>query len=167
MINFQCLSKMENYYHQDISKDLLKTKQNQKFYLFYMVFMEEVKIGNRLLRNIVLIEDQFVITVDLRNHGGNEFKKEQSYLLMAEDVTEIINYLGLSKVDLLGHSMGGKLAMVITLLDESYIDKVVVADIAPVNYGEDNQNIIDILLGLDLSSINNRAHADEVLSKLH
>ena len=147
----------------DISKGLLKTKQNKVLFILHGLYGRG-KNWQTFAKKYSSDRDQFVITVNLRNHGGNEFKKEQSYLLMSEDVTEIINYLGLSKVDLLGHSMGGKLAMVMTLLDESYIDKVVVADIAPVNYVQDNQNIIDILLNLDLYSIKNRTHADEILS---
>ena len=147
----------------DTIKDFIKTNQNKVLFILHGLYGRG-KNWHTFAKKYSSDRDQLVITANLRNHGGNEFKKEQSYLLMAEDIMEIINYLGVSKVDLLGHSMGGKLAMVITMLDRSYIDKVVVADIAPVNYSEDNQNIIDILLGLDLSSINNRAHADEVLS---
>ena len=148
----------------DISKDLIKTNQNKVLFILHGLYGRG-KNWQTFAKKYSYDRDQFVITVNLRNHGGNEFKKEQSYLLMAEDVMEIINYLGVSNVDLLGHSMGGKLAMVITLLDESYIDKVVIADIAPVNYSQDNQNIIDILLSLDLNFIKNRTHADEILSK--
>jgi len=147
----------------DTSKDFIKTNQNKVLFILHGLYGRG-KNWHTFAKKYSSDRDQLVITTNLRNHGGNEFKKEQSYLLMAEDIMEIIKYLGVSKVDLLGHSMGGKLAMVMTLLDESYIDKVVVADIAPVNYVQDNQNIIDILLNLDLYSIKNRTHADEILS---
>ena len=147
----------------DTSKELIKTNKDKVLFILHGLYGRG-KNWQTYAKKYSSDRDQFVITVNLRNHGGNEFKKEQSYLLMAEDVTEIINYLGLSKVDLLGHSMGGKLAMVISLLYQPHIDRVVVADIAPVNYSEDNQNIIDVLLSLDLYSIKNRTHADEILS---
>ena len=60
--------------------------------------------------------------------------------------------------------MGGKLAMLITLLKPKYINKLIIADIAPINYINDNENIIDALLNLDLTLVRNRNHADELLS---
>ncbi len=105
-----------------------------------------------------------VITVDLRNHGGNIFKEDMSYTLMMEDIFQLFNYLKIKKTNLLGHSMGGKLAMLITLLRPHFINKLVIADIAPINYANNNQNIINALFNLDLNLIKNRNHADELLS---
>ena len=110
-------------------------------------------------------EKTTVVTVDLRNHGGNIFKENMSYTLMMEDIFDLLNYLEIKKTNLLGHSMGGKLAMLITLLKPNYINKLIIADIAPINYANDNQNIIDALYNLDLNLIKNRNHADELLSK--
>ena len=64
-----------------------------------------------------------------------------SYNLMMEDIFHLFDYLGIEKTNLLGHSMGGKLAMLITLLRPHYIDNLIIADIAPINYPNDNQNI--------------------------
>ena len=105
-----------------------------------------------------------VITVDLRNHGENNFKKNMSYILMMEDIIHLFNYLKIKKTNLLGHSMGGKLAMLIALLKPKYVNKLIIADIAPINYPNDNQNIIDALCNLDLNLVKNRNHADELLS---
>ena len=106
-----------------------------------------------------------VILVDLRNHGGNIFKETMSYSLMMEDIFNLFSYFKIKKTNLLGHSMGGKLAMLITLLKPNYINKLIIADIAPINYPNDNQNIINALCNLDLNLVRNRTHADELLSK--
>ena len=110
-------------------------------------------------------EDIIVITVDLRNHGGNEFKKNHSYSLMINDVIQIFEHLDIKKTNILGHSMGGKLAMLITLFHPQYVNRLVVADIAPVNYPVEQNNIVQNLLNLDLNSITSRNHANELLSK--
>ena len=83
---------------------------------------------------------------------------------MMEDVFDLFNYLDIKKTNLLGHSMGGKLAMLIALQKPHYINKVIIGDIAPIQYANDNENIVDALLNLDLSLIKNRNHADEILS---
>ena len=66
-------------------------------------------------------KNQIVVTVDLRNHGGNDFKEDISYILMMNDIIKLFNYLGVESTNLLGHSMGGKLAMVIALLEPRYV----------------------------------------------
>ena len=109
-------------------------------------------------------EELIVITVDLRNHGGNVFKKNHSYSLMMKDIIELLNYLKIKKTNILGHSMGGKLAMLLALNHHEYVNKLIVADIAPVNYPIEKQNIVDKLLDLNLDMIKSRNEADELLS---
>ena len=109
-------------------------------------------------------ENLIVITVDLRNHGGNVFKKKHSYSLMMNDVIELFHHLNVKKTNILGHSMGGKLAMLLTLNQPEYVHKLIVADIAPVDYPAEEQNVIDSLLDLNLDLITSRAQADELLS---
>ena len=161
MINFT-VYKNGKLFTDDLNKQFIKINKSKILFVLHGLFGRG-KNWQTFARQYSLDRDQFVITVDLRNHGGNKFKKEHSYLLMAKDIMQIINHLGISKVDLLGHSMGGKLAMVIALSYQNVVNKVIVADIAPVKYNEDSQNIIDILLSLDLHSIKNRNHADEML----
>ena len=110
-------------------------------------------------------ENQIVVTVDLRNHGGNDFEEDISYMLMMNDIIKLFNYLGVQNTSLLGHSMGGKLAMVIALLEPKYINKVIVADISPVDYENNENQIINALLEIDLNLIRNRNEADEFLAK--
>ena len=71
-------------------------------------------------------ENQIVVTVDLRNHGGNDFEEDLTYILMMNDIVSLFNYLGVENTNILGHSMGGKLAMVIALLEPKYINKVII-----------------------------------------
>ena len=109
-------------------------------------------------------ENLIVIAVDLRNHGGNEFKKNHSYSLMMNDVIELFNHLNIKKTNILGHSMGGKLAMLLTLSHPQYVNKLIVADIAPVDYPLEQHNIVDSLLDLNLDLVTSRSQADELLS---
>ena len=108
---------------------------------------------------------QIVVTVDLRNHGGNEFEKDISYILMMNDILSLFNYLGVRNTNLLGHSMGGKLAMVIALLEPKYVNKIIIADISPIDYDNDENLIINSLLNMNLDLIKNRSEADNILSE--
>ena len=110
-------------------------------------------------------ENQIAVTVDLRNHGGNDFEEDLSYILMMNDIISLFNYLGIEKTNLLGHSMGGKLAMVISLLAPKYVNKVIIADIAPIDYDNDDNLIINSLLNMNLDLIKSRREADIVLSE--
>src|SRR3970282_637492 len=82
----------------------------------------------------ILAKDYQVITPDLRNHGQSEHADSMTYTDMAEDVLYLIKELSLDNISLIGHSMGGKVAMVNALLHPSLIEKLIVLDIAPVSY---------------------------------
>ncbi len=103
-----------------------------------------------------------VITVDLRNHGSAPWSQDHSYHAMASDIMETFSHF--EKIDLLGHSMGGKAAMMVALLKPSFINKLLVADIAPVTYTHDHDSLIDAMLALDLNAVSNRREADAALS---
>jgi pimeloyl-ACP methyl ester carboxylesterase len=81
-----------------------------------------------------------VVSVDLRNHGASPWAPTMSYAEMAGDVAALIDRLGLA-VDgaapaVLGHSMGGKVAMTLALTDAAHVGRLIVVDIAPVTYGD-------------------------------
>lgn len=78
--------------------------------------------------------DYQVIQVDLRNHGLSHWVTKMNYSLMAEDIIELIDQLSLDQVIIIGHSMGGKVAMRLTELIPSKLKHVIVLDIAPVVY---------------------------------
>lgn len=82
-----------------------------------------------------------MVTLDQRNHGDSPWDDDHSYAAMAGDLAELITELG-APVDLVGHSMGGKAAMVLALTHPELLRRLIVADIAPVAYGHtQSQNI--------------------------
>lgn len=105
--------------------------------------------------------------VDLRNHGQSPHHAEMSYPAMAADVLRLMDTLGLDQASLLGHSMGGKVAMWLALEHPERIARLVVADMAPVAYAEDgdHRELIDALLALDLENLASRAEATERLAE--
>ncbi len=106
-----------------------------------------------------------VIMVDLRNHGHSDWSDDFSYELMVSDVKELFDELELRDVILLGHSMGGKAAMIFAQKYPELLDKLIVADIGIKSYPPHHQHILEALNALDLSKIDNRSQADEHLSK--
>lgn len=105
-----------------------------------------------------------VWTVDQRNHGNSLWSPTNTYEDMAADLAEVIHAAG-GKVDMLGHSMGGKAAMQLALTQADLIRKLVVADIAPVAYTHDNTRHIDAMRSLDLTGVTTRGEADRRLSE--
>jgi len=111
------------------------------------------------------LADTFKITnVDVRNHGGSFHENDMDYTLLAQDVVDTLTSLSISKTLILGHSMGGKIAMQIALNFPELVDRLAVADIAPVTYPAHHRHIIDGLSSLDLTKLENRKSADLALS---
>lgn len=106
-----------------------------------------------------------VISVDVRNHGSSFHHESMSYSDMATDIFDLLDHLKIDKVSVLGHSMGGKIAMQCALSKAERINKLIVADIAPVLYPPHHNKIITGLLSIDLTAINNRQDADKQLAK--
>lgn len=116
---------------------------------------------NSVARNLADRRD--VIAVDQRNHGDSFRADRHTYPDMAGDIAEVIGSLG-GKVDLLGHSMGGKAVMHLALTQPDLIRRLVVADIAPVAYGHDQSQHIDTMRALDLTDLKTRSEADRRLA---
>lgn len=113
-----------------------------------------------------LAEHFAVYGVDLRNHGDSPHDEAMDYQVMADDVVELIGNLGLERCSIIGHSMGGKVAMQLALSRPELIHKLVIVDIAPVTYNNKADGHLKVLQGmhdLDLASIANRAEAEEFL----
>ena len=101
-----------------------------------------------------------VFTVDLRNHGQSFHAEQMTYPLMAEDVAELLQQLDLGPCRLLGHSMGGKVAMMLANRYPELLSRLVVADIAPVAYYHHYDDLIEPILALPLDSLASRTDAD-------
>ncbi|RUO25900.1 alpha/beta hydrolase [Aliidiomarina minuta] len=112
-----------------------------------------------------LSDDYQVINIDVRNHGQSPHCDDMDYADMADDVIAITKELDLDKFHLLGHSMGGKIAMEIALRHPSQVRSLVIADIAPVAYDARHTEIIDALCAIDVESLENRQEADKELAK--
>jgi esterase len=108
-----------------------------------------------------------VISVDLRNHGRSFHSPEHSYALMAQDVLALCDHLALdpAQLNLMGHSMGGKVAMCLALGYPERLAQLLVLDIAPRFSDMEHQD--DIVAGLqavDLGTIQNRQQAEAALA---
>jgi len=102
-----------------------------------------------------------VIAVDMRNHGASPWFDTHSYDDLAEDLAAMIN----EPLDVLGHSMGGKAAMLLALKYPSKVNRLIVADIAPVAYDHTQMGPITAMRGVDLNAAN-RAEAKAQLAGL-
>ena len=102
-----------------------------------------------------------VVAVDMRNHGSSPWDERHDYVAMAEDLAGVI---GGGRWDVLGHSMGGKAAMVLALTHPGTVTRLIVADIAPVAYGHSQAHLVEAMQALDLSAIATRADADRALA---
>ena len=96
-----------------------------------------------------------VIVVDHRNHGSSPWFDSHSYHDLAQDLGEVIAHVG-APFDVMGHSMGGKAAMVLSLLRPELVARLCIADIAPVAYGHDHSQFINAMKAVDLTTSKNR-----------
>ena len=110
-----------------------------------------------------LAADRQVIAVDMRNHGDSPRSPDHSYRAMAGDLAETIAEHG-GRADVLGHSMGGKAAMVLALTRADAVNRLIVADMAPVAYSHSQIDYVDAMRGVDLASVSRRSDADAALA---
>ena len=108
-----------------------------------------------------LADSRRVVSVDMRNHGESPMTDTHSYADMAADLGEVI---GEGPWDIVGHSMGGKAAMVLALTQPDKLRKLVVADIAPVGYGHTQVQYIEAMRAVDLAQVETRGDADRQLA---
>jgi len=106
-----------------------------------------------------------VHALDLPNHGQSPHQEELSFQSMADAVLEWMDSEGLNKVHLLGHSLGGKVAMFFADEHPDRLESLIVADIAPKDYEPHSQDILEAMHALDLSAIASRKEAEDALSE--
>ncbi len=112
-----------------------------------------------------------VYLLDVRNHGLSPHYQTHTYNDICTDILQFFYKHQIEKATLLGHSMGGKAAMLFALQNPERISSLVVADIAPVNYKkthslqiQKHSKIINSLLNLPLDKIKNRTEAEQLLN---
>lgn len=103
--------------------------------------------------------------LDMRNHGKSFHSDDFTYELMAIDVKEYCKFHKLENIILLGHSMGGKAAMLLATLYPELIDKLIIADIGPKFYPQHHQTILEGLKAVDFSKKPSRSEVEEIVSK--
>jgi pimeloyl-ACP methyl ester carboxylesterase len=111
-----------------------------------------------------LARDRLVLAPDMRNHGDSFRDPLHDYPAMADDLSAVIDAHG-GQADVVGHSMGGKAAMVLALTRPDRVARLVVADIAPVAYSHSQMPYIDAMRAVDLAAVARRADAAEQLAR--
>ncbi len=101
--------------------------------------------------------------LDLRNHGKSFHSDEFNYEVMANDVVEYCNHNHLEEISIIGHSMGGKVAMLFATTYPERVTKLVIADIGPKYYPPHHQDILAGLNAVDFSQQPSRTKVEETL----
>ena len=112
-----------------------------------------------------LRDDYTVYSLDLPNHGRSPHKAGMHLQAMAGQVREWMAHFGIDKAHFLGHSLGGKVAMETALQTPECVDKLVVMDIAPVNYSARHNDVFAGLFAVDPARISSREEADRLMSE--
>ena len=103
--------------------------------------------------------------LDLRNHGRSLHSENFTYEIMAQDVYEYCQAHELENINILGHSMGGKIAMFLATLHPELVNKLIVADIGPKFYPQHHQDILAGLNAVDFSKKPSRSDVEEIMEK--
>lgn len=112
-----------------------------------------------------LQKEYHTVCVDLRNHGNSPQHPDNNYQDMVNDIFELANHLAINKFSIVGHSMGGKVAMLCALQQPKRIKKIAVVDIAPICYEDKHSDIFKGLQAVEKAQLNNRKEADLILNQ--
>ncbi len=136
--------------------------EGQPFFILHGLFGQSDN-WNTLAKQIS--EQGFAVhTIDQRNHGLSPHSTTWDYHSMSEDLKELMEDLNIKNCILLGHSMGGKTAMQFALDYPHFLDKLIIADMAPKYYPPHHQSVIEGLEAVDFKKIKTRKEAEAVLS---
>ena len=138
---------------------------NKKIFIILHGLFGRGKNWHQIAKTLSTKVSEIFITIDLRNHGDSISSENLTYTLMAQDIFTFIKELNLNKVSIIGHSMGGKVAMMFTLMHKNLIENLIIVDIAPVKYLLNEKEIVDHLLEIDIENISSRKEAETKLDK--
>jgi len=105
----------------------------------------------------------WVITLDLRNHGKSPHSEIFNYDVMAEDILDFIEQQGIKKANFIGHSMGGKVAMTLSLEYPEFVNKLIIIDIGIKSYAPRHNFIFKALCAFDISKYSKRNDIENIL----
>ncbi len=103
--------------------------------------------------------------IDLRNHGKSFHSEEMSHDDLAHDILHYMEFHHLDKVNLLGHSLGGKAVMQFAIKYPPKLHKLIVVDIAPKAYPAHHQGILKALQSVDFSVVKTRQEVEDALQQ--
>ena len=112
-----------------------------------------------------LSEELYVVAADMRNHGQSPWSESMDYPEMAKDIAALITDQKLQKPVILGHSMGGKAAMTLAQMGLVPVDKLIIADIAPVPYTHSHETLVQAMLRVKLEGVRNRSEVQNQLAE--
>lgn len=112
-----------------------------------------------------LSESHKVYAVDQRNHGQSPHDEIFNYEIMADDLKDFLEQHQIKKPIILGHSMGGKVAMQFAVDNPDMLEQLIIVDIAPKSYPVHHDEILEGLESLNLSEIKSRGEADQLLTE--
>ena len=145
-------------------KKLSNNTEINVFFILHGLF-GRAKNWQSVTKELSLRLPYFFFTIDQRNHGKNSPSSQISYELMVNDIYKFYKCLKIKDLSLIGHSMGGKVSMLFALKYPMIINNLIIVDIAPVKYLNQDEENIDHLLKIDIAKIKTRHEADEELSK--
>lgn len=105
-----------------------------------------------------------VVALDLRNHGSSPWQETMSLSIMADDVFRFLAEHFPQGAAVVGHSLGGKVAMVLALRQPEIVSRLLIVDVAPVRYPPEYRHYVQAMRALDLSSFHRRADVDAALA---
>lgn len=108
----------------------------------------------------VLAEQYFVITIDLRNHGRSFHHETMNFDVMCEDIIQVLHHLELKQTNIIGHSLGGKVAMHLASEHPEFVKKLIVVDVAPYAYPPYHGKVFDALFAVPLDKVQSRGEVE-------
>lgn len=112
-----------------------------------------------------MLKDQYqIILVDLRNHGRSFWSDDFDYQIAAQDVVELMDELEIQQADMIGHSMGGKVAMTLAQEYPDRVDKLIVVDIAQKKYLRGHDAIFEAIFSIEPAQLKDRKEAEDKLA---
>lgn len=106
------------------------------------------------------------IVVDMRNHGRSPHDPVMNFQVMSEDLVEFMDDLQLHTAAIMGHSMGGKVAMDFALAHPDRVESLMVVDIAPKIYPPHHERVIEAIESINTSVLGDRSEAEEVFHQI-
>ena len=120
--------------------------------------------------NLAVVKRHFaphfnIVSVELPDHGQSDWTTEFTLTGAVTELKLLLDTLNIGPCAILGHSLGGKVAMLFSLMHQEYVSRLIVADIAPVNYTHRHQGIFDGLTAVALDNLESRKQADQLMSQ--